>query len=74
MKSNIHIVSLVINLIVLIFLVFAGTILTLEFQKLLEGGVILRIIESSVWTLGMLMVLLKACSINWNVFYRGGRR
>lgn len=61
--------TLVINIIVTTFLLMVGVILTSSFQEnFLNGGVFSKVVISTIWTLGLLIVLFKGFSINWSIF------
>ena len=61
-------IVLITNIIVAIFLAMVGIILTLQFQKIIcSGGIIFRIVMSTLWVLGLLSVILKGYTINWSL-------
>ena len=71
MNDGIYILDLFINVIVAIFLAIVGIILSLGFQEIIwNGGIVFRIAIATIWTFGLLFVLLKAYTINWGISWR----
>ena len=68
-ENNKYILSLIVNIIVAIFLAMVGIILTLGFQEIIwDAGIGFKIIISTIWVLGLLIVILKGYTINWSIW------
>ena len=65
-KFDIFWLNLIINLVVIIFSIMVGIVLTLGFQEIIwSRGLLFRVVMSTLWVIGLFVVLFKVYMINY---------